>query len=111
MILDIRTRVCREKVFELARRSQRPDVQSSIFISVRAGSWLCVERRDPRVRAETPMKIIISVKWTSLGQEETASVAQTKSGYIESAGQLRTVCESRLSEDADPLTGQLDFIA
>jgi len=75
MILDIRTRVYREKVFELAQRSQRPDVQSSIFISVRAGSWLCVEWRDPRVRAEPPMKIIISVKWTSLGQEETVGGA------------------------------------
>lgn len=33
------------------------------------------------------MKIIISVKWTSLGQEEIVGGAQTKSGYIESAVQ------------------------
>lgn len=42
-------------------------------------------------------------------------MTQTESGYIESAARpasLETVRESaRLSEDADPLTGQLDFIA
>lgn len=69
---------------------------------------------DRRVRAEPPMKIIISVKWTSLGQEE--AVGDTDREWLHrisrAAGQLETVRESaRLSEDADPLTGQLDFIA
>lgn len=60
------------------------------------------------------MKIIISVKWTSLGQEE--AVGDTDREWLHrisrAASQLGTVRESaRLSEDADPLTGQLDFIA
>lgn len=61
-----------------------------------------------------PMKIIISVKWTSLGQEE--AVGDTDREWLHrisrAASQPGTVHESaRLSEDADPLTGQLDFIA
>lgn len=42
-------------------------------------------------------------------------MTQTKSGYIESSASAQAghqaSNESRLSEDADPLTRQLDFIA
>jgi len=65
------------------------------------------------VYAEPPMKIIISVKWSSLGREEAVGDTDQEWLYrISRAAKLRTVRESaRLSEDADPLTGQLDFIA
>lgn len=60
------------------------------------------------------MKIIISVKWTSLASGRRRRLVTDRRVVTSSQParpEPRPRESTRLSEDADPLTGQIDFIA